>query len=339
MRPPKRASRKMSLIRAFLGRGLGKGLISTHCAQVVDGAEAMLALQSNANAMVLSTPSNGRLASRRKRKRRLLRYQPVAEEPQEVLPLVLPPGRFAEYQPKQEDLIKRLIARLPSELGRERQRLLEEGMVESYVVAKQFLVSVRYAAKAALVRKNLARLVQGKGGCERFVPLDVEFRDPRGQLEYLPGKAVRYGPSEPLPQHRLLMSEVMAELPPQWRQVIEAPVHVYNFCLNVYSTNKHNRDSGPKVQTVHRNLPTCLRNKFSLLKPVLPASRSRPKCGPSCTSRWASPRAAFTRRTTRRATVIPCCITLIQTPALMFWSTEYLSCVFVWLGDPDHDWS
>ena len=44
--------------------------------------------------------------------------------------------------------------------------------------------------------------------------------DESWQLEYLPGKAVRYGPSEPLPQHRLLMSEVMAELPPQWRQVI-----------------------------------------------------------------------------------------------------------------------
>lgn len=152
-------------------------------------------------------------------------------------------------QQEQVQLIKRAIARLPNELTREAMRLRDEGHDAPLVVAKQFLVAVRYAAKAALVRKGLARLVQGKGGTERFVPLDPEFNDPTGQREYLPGKAVCYGPDETNPTHFLQLREVMDELPHQWRAQFEARVKVLTFQLNVYSTNKNNRDSGPKEQT------------------------------------------------------------------------------------------
>ena len=53
------------------------------------------------------------------------------------------------------------------------------------MVAKPFLAAMRYAAKVALVPKNLAKMVQGKGGKERVVPLDIEFCDPSRRQEYL----------------------------------------------------------------------------------------------------------------------------------------------------------
>ena len=156
--------------------------------------------------------------------------------------------RQAEWQPDQATMVKRSIARLPEALARAGRLVRDEGRGEAAVVAKQFLVAMRYAAKAALVRKNLAKLVQGKGGTERFVLLDSEFRDPSGQREYLPGKAARYGPSEELAQHRLHMHECMGELPLQWRAQLRARVRVHSFFIHVYSTNKNNRTEGPKEQ-------------------------------------------------------------------------------------------
>ena len=134
-----------------------------------------------------------------------LALAPAAPAGDSSLPLSLGSlqNEDGSWQPDQAQLIKRAIARLPNELSREAARLREEGQDEAYVVAKQFLVAVRYAAKAALVRKDLARLVQGKGGTERFVPLDVAFFDPQGVREYLPGKAVCYGPDARAPGHQL----------------------------------------------------------------------------------------------------------------------------------------
>ena len=168
-----------------------------------------------------------------------------------TVPTAVQPLTLFQIQRQQDQtfFIKRSIARLPAELYREAHRLRELGRCESEVVAKQFIICTRYAAKAALVRKGLAKLVQGGGGTERFVPLDSEFADPKNKLDYLPGKSACYGPAETSEQRRLQLYEVLAELPKSWSDQFQQRVQVFEFQLNVYSTNKNNRDTGPKEQT------------------------------------------------------------------------------------------
>jgi hypothetical protein len=140
---------------------------------------------------------------------------------------------------EQANLIKRAISRVVKEMEREGETMRLRGESEEHAFAKQFLVAARYGSKSSLVRAGKARLVPGKGGIERFVPLHPDFVDPTGEREYLPGRFATYCAGM---KDSIVLSDVMAELPAATQEQLMRRVCVFRFYVHMYSTNKNNRE-------------------------------------------------------------------------------------------------
>ena len=177
-----------------------------------------------------------------------------------------------------------------------------KGWPETMILAKQFFASVRCAGRAVLISRGKAKLVKGLGGTPRFVPLDREFIDARGELSYLPNKIVFYGNDEchapdrkarPRRRHRafpaclcplvlmfpappqMTLPEMMEQLPAEILAMFVNRVTVHRFQLNVGTSSKHNRESGPNEQTEARSLADRMR--AAALSRVPPSDARRPR--------------------------------------------------------------
>ena len=190
------------------------------------------------------------------------------EEPQTHTPnkLRAPPSPAVAELPalqrdedEQSHLIQKRLERMPAALERLAKRMRDES--EGSKLAKQFFSMMRFASKAALVRNGFAELRRSPQGSETFIPLDDEFRDPDGQRAYMSGKTVVYGPDEVLPRRKLFVSDLMAEMPPQWVEEFQKRVRVHAFRLHVCSKNKNDHPGG---MTEHVMVRTVM--KFDILK-------------------------------------------------------------------------
>ena len=154
------------------------------------------------------------------------------------------------YEDETSFLIQRGLNRMPAKLERMANRMRQES--EGARLARQFFAMMRFASRAALVRSGFAKLRRSSQGGETFIPLDDEFRDPRGKRPYIPGKTVTYGPAETLSRHKLSVRNLMAELPQQWVEVFQQRVRVHAFQVVVCTTNTTDRKGDASEQAMVR---------------------------------------------------------------------------------------